>query len=306
VTAVAVEVVDLTRSFGSQTALDEISFSVGDGELFGLVGPDGAGKTTLLRILAGVLRPTSGDARVLGVSMSSDPEAAKPDLAYMAQRFGLYEDLTAQENIDFYADLFGVPEEARPAREKRLFRFSGLDPFRDRLAGALSGGMKQKLGLSCALIHQPRLLLLDEPTFGVDPISRRDLWLILHEMVAEGITIVVSTAYMDEAERADRVALLHEGRLLDLDAPSSLMASLEGRLVAVESDAPRQARATLRAEGIRADLFGETIHVECRDRSDEARIDALLRQAGVERASIRPLRPSLEDVFMQRVRHESA
>ena len=303
-TAPAVDVVGLTRKFAGVTALADISFSVADGELFGLVGPDGAGKTTLLRILAGVLRPTSGEATVLGVPISKAPEAAKPQLAYMAQRFGLYEDLTVQENLDFYADLFGVPRRARPAREERLFRFSGLAPFKNRLAGALSGGMKQKLGLSCALIHQPRLLLLDEPTFGVDPISRRDLWLILHEMVADGITIVVSTAYMDEAERADRVALLHEGALLDLDSPSALTAGLQGRLVALESDAPRGARAALRAAGIHADLFGETIHAECADPAEEARILAILDRAGVEQASIRPLRPSLEDVFMQRARHE--
>jgi len=304
VTTPAVEVRDLTRSFRDLVALDHINFSVGDGELFGLVGPDGAGKTTLLRILAGVLRATSGDARVLGISMTEDPEAAKPNLAYMAQRFGLYEDLTVQENLDFYADLFGVPKRDRPAREERLFQFSGLGPFKGRLAGALSGGMKQKLGLSCALIHQPRILLLDEPTFGVDPISRRDLWLILHEMVADGITIIVSTAYMDEAERADRVALLHEGRILDLDAPAVLQARLDGHLVAVESGAPRRGRRALDAAGMPAALFGQTIHVELSDAVDEPAIVSVLEASGVNDISVHPVRPTLEDVFIRRVRQE--
>jgi ABC-2 type transport system ATP-binding protein len=157
-----------------------------------------------------------------GVSVARDPERVKPHLAYMSQRFGLYTDLTVRENLDFYADLYQVPEQERPARLERLFRFSNLGPFQDRLAGALSGGMKQKLGLSCALIHQPQILLLDEPTFGVDPISRRDLWLIVHEMVAEGVTVVVSTAYMDEAERFDRLVLLHRGRALATDTPVAL------------------------------------------------------------------------------------
>jgi ABC-2 type transport system ATP-binding protein len=304
VTDPTVEVLDLSRSFGPLQALSSLSFSVGRGELFGLVGPDGAGKTTLLRILAGILRPTGGEARILGISLTRDPEKAKPHLAYMPQRFGLYEDLTVQENMDFYADLFAVPVRDRREREERLYRFSGLAPFRSRLAGALSGGMKQKLGLSCALIHQPDVLLLDEPTFGVDPISRRDLWLILHEMVAAGITVVVSTAYMDEAERADRVALLHEGRLLDLDTPDRLQGTLEGRLVSVESSAPREARDALRAAGVPAALFGEAVHVELPSHGDTDRLATTLTDAGLSATSIAPVRPSLEDVFIHRVREE--
>jgi ABC-2 type transport system ATP-binding protein len=304
VTEPALEVLDLSRSFGPLEALSSLSFSVGRGELFGLVGPDGAGKTTLLRILAGVLRPTAGEARVLGISLTRDPERAKPHLAYMPQRFGLYEDLTVQENMDFYADLFAVPVRDRREREARLYRFSGLAPFRDRLAGALSGGMKQKLGLSCALIHQPEVLLLDEPTFGVDPISRRDLWLILHEMVASGITVVVSTAYMDEAERADRVALLHEGRLLDLDTPDRLQRTLEGRLVAVESPSPRAVRDMLRSAGVPAALFGETVHAELPSHGETDELGAILAKTGLSTTSISPVRPSLEDVFIHKVREE--
>jgi ABC-2 type transport system ATP-binding protein len=222
----AVAVRELTRRFGALIAVDRISFDVARGELFGLVGPDGAGKTTLLRMLAGVLRPDAGDALLNGVSVAAQPERVKRDLAYMSQRFGLYGDLTVRENLEFYADLYRVPGAERTARRERLLRFAALEPFLDRLAAQLSGGMKQKLGLACALIHQPEILLLDEPTFGVDPISRRDLWLIVHEMVAQGTTVVVSTAYMDEAERFDRLALLHRGRVLALDTPEALRRSV--------------------------------------------------------------------------------
>src|SRR5690606_31880870 len=244
----AVAVRGLTRRFGGLVAVEALSFDVGRGELFGLVGPDGAGKTTTLRMLAGVLRPSAGDAVLDGVSVARDPEGVKRSLAYMSQRFGLYGDLTVRENLDFYADLYEVPRAERAARLERLFAFSRLGPFQDRLAGQLSGGMKQKLGLSCALIHQPRILLLDEPTFGVDPISRRDLWLILHEMVAEGVTVVVSTSYLDEAERCDRVVLLDEGRTLALDSPVTLQRSFANTLVAVRADDPRRARDVLRAQ----------------------------------------------------------
>jgi ABC-2 type transport system ATP-binding protein len=230
VTDPALTVDRLTRRFGEVTAVDALSFRVGRGELFGLVGPDGAGKTTTLRMLAGVMRPDAGAITMLGIDVVRRPEQVKAHLAYMSQRFGLYTDLTVMENLRFYADLFRVPRAERAARLERLFRFSNLAPFRDRLAGQLSGGMKQKLGLSCALIHQPDVLLLDEPTFGVDPISRRDLWLIVHEMVENGTTVVVSTAYMDEAERFDRVAFLQRGRLLALAAagfPALEMTAIE-------------------------------------------------------------------------------
>ena len=225
----------LGRVFGSVTAVRDLSFSVERGELFGIVGPDGAGKTTLLRMLAGVLRPSSGDAVIGGVSVARDPERVKHELAYMSQRFGLYTDLTVLENITFYADLYRVPRKERPARLEELWGFSGLGQFQNRLAGALSGGMKQKLGLCCALIHRPPLLLLDEPTFGVDPISRRDLWLIVHDMVGAGTTVIVSTAYLDEAERCDRVLLLHQGGALGIDRPAAIQGdakSLEDAFVA--------------------------------------------------------------------------
>ena len=204
----------LTRRFRDLTAVDALTFDVPAGTLFGIVGPDGAGKTTTLRMLAGVLPPTGGDALVGGVSVARDPEGVKHRIAYMSQRFGLYGDLTVRENIDFYADVYRVPRPERGPRLERLYHFSGLGPFEDRLAGKLSGGMKQKLSLCAALIHHPAIMLLDEPTFGVDPISRRELWDIVREMVADGMTVVVATSTPEEAERCDDVVLLDQGRML--------------------------------------------------------------------------------------------
>jgi ABC-2 type transport system ATP-binding protein len=293
----------LTRRFDGLTAVRDLTFQVEPGELFALVGPDGAGKTTTLRMLAGVLRPSSGDALVAGVSVARDPEAVKLHVAYMSQRFGLYEDLTVAENLDFYADLYRVPRAERPARYDELYRFSRLGEFRGRLAGALSGGMKQKLSLSCALVHHPSILLLDEPTFGVDPISRRELWLILHARVAAGVTVVVSTSYLDEAERCDRVALLHEGQVLALDRPEALQASLAGRLIEIQPDDARRARDVLRGTpGVAsATLFGSRLHVLLEGAASWSDLEARLREAGVASSPPAAVEPSLEDVFIERV-----
>ncbi len=295
---------DLTRRFGALTAVDGLSLAVPRGQLFGLVGPDGAGKTTTLRMLAGVLRPTAGQAWVNGVSVARDPERVKHDVAYMSQRFGLYTDLTVIENLHFYADMYRVPRAERAARLERLFAFSNLGPFQHRLAGKLSGGMKQKLGLSCALIHQPEVLLLDEPTFGVDPISRRDLWLIVHEMVAQGVTAVVSTSYMDEAERFDRVALIHRGRLLALDTPTALQHGLAGDVLELRSDRPRDALALVRQDPRvrRAAMFGDHLHVTVDSATaDSPALEASLRGAGFDIGAPRAIPPSLEDVFIEHI-----
>jgi ABC-2 type transport system ATP-binding protein len=299
----AISLRGLTRRFGTLTAVDALTLDVGQGELFGIVGPDGAGKTTTLRMLAGVLRPSDGQAWVDGVDVGHDPEMVKPRIAYMAQRFGLYEDLTVQENLDFYADLYRVPVSQRPARLERLYHFSGLGEFKGRLAGQLSGGMKQKLSLSCALIHHPRVLLLDEPTFGVDPISRRELWLILHEMVAEGITVVVSTSYLDEAERCDRVVLLDKGRSLALDRPDALQRSLKGTMLAVRVDRPRDARDALRGVEavLGAALFGESVHTLMAPGSSIEDLRRALTAAGVSVLDTEVVEPSLEDVFIHLV-----
>ncbi len=302
----AVHTEGLTRTFGPLVAVDGLSLEVATGELFGLVGPDGAGKTTTLRMLAGVLRPSSGRAWVFDTDVVEDPEAVKSKIAYMSQRFGLYHDLTVGENLDFYADLFGVPRDQREERLARLYDFSGLGPFKDRRAEALSGGMKQKLGLSCALIHRPRLLLLDEPTFGVDPISRRDLWLIIHEMVDEGVSVVVSTAYMDEAERFDRLAFLEAGRTLSVDTPDALRQGLSGRLLSVRvGDRSRTARDVLRAIPLVTDasVFGDRLHVVMEDAVSGAGVlRAALVSQGFPDAVVESVdEPSLEDVFMDQV-----
>lgn len=301
----SVRVEGLTRHFGDTAAVSDLSFQVGEGELFGIVGPDGAGKTTTLRMLAGVLPPTSGRAVIHGVDVGEDPEGVKPFIAYMSQQFGLYQDLTVRENIDFYADLYRVPAADRPARMERLFAFSNLGPFQGRLAGQLSGGMKQKLSLSCALIHHPRVLLLDEPTFGVDPISRRDLWLILHEMVAEGVTVLVSTSYLDEAERCDRVVLLRDGRVLALDAPDRLLEFLPGDVVSVEGPRPRAMAGVIRTvDGVLgAALFGNTVHAVLADGEEaQKRLEEVLKAEGLEVESLERTEPSLEDVFLHLVR----
>ena len=297
----------LSRSFGAQLAVRGLDFSVAAGELFGLVGPDGAGKTTTLRMLAGVLRPTSGDATLFGTSVTRDPEKVKHSLAYMSQRFGLYTDLTVRENLDFYADLYRVPRHERPARLERLFDFSGLGPFQDRLAGQLSGGMKQKLGLSCALVHQPPLLLLDEPTFGVDPVSRRQLWLIVHEMVGEGTTVIVSTSYMDEAERMDRVALLHRGRIVALDSPAGVQTRAGGVVYAVHVADTRQGARLLRnVRGVRhVTVFGDSLHASVDPAlAGDATLESAIAALGPGR--VRRIEPSMEDTFIALIEAEAS
>ena len=293
----------LSRRFAETTAVDALTFDVDAGRLFGIVGPDGAGKTTTLRMLAGVLPPTSGDAEVLGESVARAPERVKPHIAYMSQRFGLYQDLTVRENILFYADLYRVPRRDLTARLDRLYEFSRLGEFEHRLAGQLSGGMKQKLSLSCALVHQPAVLLLDEPTFGVDPISRRDLWLILHQMVAGGMTVIVTTSYMDEAERCDTIALLHEGRLLALDSPVAIQQRLAGRLFNVTGRDPRVLRDALRADARvhHAVLFGDAVHAVVAEGGSASTVRDVLTAVGAGDVAVEPARPTLEDAFIELV-----
>ena len=289
----------LTRRFGDQTALDQLSLSVTEGEIFGLVGPDGAGKTTTMRLLTGILEPSSGEAWVDGLPIVRDSETIKERIGYMSQRFGLYPDLTVLENLDFYADLYEVPRSDLGARIDRLLAFSNLTPFQRRLAGNLSGGMKQKLGLACALIHTPRVLFLDEPTNGVDPVSRRDFWRILYQLQQERVTIFVSTAYLDEAERCNRVGLLHQGRLMACDTVEGVKGLLQGTLLEVRCGAPRQAAVLLRAAGIGSvTLFGDRIHVLAGDEGGaRTSIEAALRAEGIPCHSLETIEPTLEDIF---------
>ncbi|MDR3506054.1 MAG: ABC transporter ATP-binding protein [Acidocella sp.] len=297
---VAVAARAVTRHFGALAAVDGISLSVERGEIFGLVGPDGAGKTTLMRMLAGVLRPDAGEITLDGVDVLADPEAAKARLSYMPQRFGLYEDLTVAENIFFYAELFGVEPKARKARAAELLDAAGMVPFRRRLAGQLSGGMKQKLGLVCALIHTPTVLLLDEPTTGVDPVSRRDFWGILYNLRESGVTILLSTAYMDEAERCSRLALMHAGRVHDCDTPARLKRNMPGVLFAVSAPDPRAVRATLQdAPGVLgALLMGDRVNLRADTAARAPELAARLRERNVAYDDIAQVEPGIEDVFV--------
>lgn len=294
----------LCRSFGEVEALRDLSLEVRRGEVFGLVGPDGAGKTTIMRILAGVLPPSSGDAWIDGISVARDPEAVKEHLAYMPQRFGLYEDLSVMENLVFYADLFQVPQKSRPQRIETLFNFSRLKPFQDRPAGALSGGMKQKLGLACALIHSPRLLLLDEPTNGVDPVSRRDFWKILYDLLQEGISILVSTAYIDEADRTHRVGLVNEGRIIHCGEPAEIKKLMKGVFFELAtSDMMETKRLLENAPGLLdANLFGEGLHVRVEKKEDINRIRRIVQDSGIEIYAERQIPPAMEDAFLALLR----
>lgn len=229
-----IDVRNVSMNFGSITAVDDVSLTVTEGSVMGLVGSDGAGKSTLLRMMATMIRPTSGVITIDGYDVIRDKRLIKTRIGYMPQRFGLYEDLTVQENIDFFMDIFGVFGAERHIRRERFLGFSNLLPFVDRIAGNLSGGMKQKLGLACVLVHQPRILILDEPTNGVDPVSRQEFWDILFQMKEQGMTIVISTAYLDEGEKCDCLALMHRSQLLDIDVPEKIQAdfpSLEEALI---------------------------------------------------------------------------
>jgi len=290
----------LSKKFGQREVVKDLTFNVKRGELFGLVGPDGAGKTTTIRMLAGILEPTEGNAWIEGLSVRDQPEGIKEHIAYMPQRFGLYQDLTVMENLIFYADLFRVPKKERAPRINQLLGFSRLTPFITRPAGALSGGMKQKLGLACALIHSPQLLLLDEPTNGVDPVSRRDFWKILYELLRQGISILVSTGYLDEAERTGRVALLHQGRIIRLGSPEELKHLVKGFMVEIVSEDVREVRKMVAVmDGVvDVNVFGDALHVRFRSSYDAQRAQEALRAKGADVASMKSISPAIEDVFL--------
>jgi ABC-2 type transport system ATP-binding protein len=289
------------KRFAGVTAVDRLSLSINRGEIFGLVGPDGAGKTATMRMLAGVMRPDAGAIVIDGVDAVADPEGVKPRVSYMPQRFALYEDLTVDENIRFYADLFEVAPPTRRERAARLLAASGMSTFGRFKAGQLSGGMKQKLGLTCALVHTPKILLLDEPTTGVDPVSRRDFWRIMYGLREEGVTIVISTAYLDEAERCNRLTLLHGGRALYCDTPAALKRRMPGALIAISSTSGRAARDAISGQpGVsNVLLVGDGVHAMVDDA--DARIPELRRaltQAGAAFSGIAVATPSIEDLFV--------
>ena len=292
----------ITKRYGSTTAVSDLTLTVSAGEMFGVIGPDGAGKTTTIRIICGLLTADAGRARVLGLDPLGDHRRLTASVGYLSQRFSLYGDLSVDENIAFFAEIHGLRDYR--ARRDRLLEMTQLAPFRARLADRLSGGMKQKLALACTLIHEPALILLDEPTTGVDPVSRREFWKLLSEFLVQGITIVMSTPYLDEAERCTRVALLHDGRLLALDRPDALRATLPGSLFEVTTaDHRRTADLLARVPGVSdVQFFGERAHV--RVASGDATTASLRRRletSGVSVQEIRPIRTSLEDVFIARL-----
>jgi len=295
-----IETFDLTKRFDKIVALDRLNLNIEKGELFGLVGPDGAGKTTTLRLLSGILKPSSGNARVAGLDVIRESESLKSLIGYMPQRFGLYEDLTVEENLDFFSDIFEVPKEERRKRIGDLMDFSQLHDFRRYLAGNLSGGMKQKLGLSCVLIHRPQILLLDEPTSGVDPSSRRDFWKILFEQLKKGVTILISTPYMDEAERCHRVGMLHQGSLLAVDTPDEIRKLPTGVLFEILTDQPRKAQQVAQKSGVPLScvLFGDRLHLLVKDSEKNLQIiEKRFTSAKIKILEKRRITPSLEDVF---------
>ena len=293
-----IEVRGLTRRFGKLTAVDHLTLSVGKGEIFGLVGPDGAGKTTTLRMLCGLIDPTEGQAMVAGFDVSKNVSAVRDRIGYMAQRFGLYADLTVEENMVFYSDLFGLPRAARDALMVKLLEMTRMAPFRQRPAGKLSGGMKQKLALMCTLLHHPEILLLDEPTNGVDPVSRRDFWAILYQLVRDGLTVLVSTAYLDEAERCHRVGLMHQGKLVLCDSPAALKRDIPEAAYAVTGPDLRALRDRLATQPgvLSVQPAGTKLHLFL----DRRRPLADLQQAAPG-AEFAPLTPTLEDIFIAEV-----
>ena len=305
---VAVVVQEVCKRFDQLLAVDKVTFSVKLGEIFGLVGPDGAGKTTTMRMLASVMRPNSGSILIDGVDVIADPEQTKRHVSYMPQRFGLYDDLTVDENIRFYADLFEIPRKEWRERTQRLLTASGMTPFGKRLAGQLSGGMKQKLGLTCALVHAPKVLLLDEPTTGVDPVSRREFWQILYSLRAEGVAMVISTAYLDEAERCDRLALLNQGSIMYCDTPHRLKQGMPGAIVRIGSTDPREMQALLLAqEGVQgALLVGDGVHIHVDDAAQRMpQLRSAIEGAGLQASSIEQVEPSIEDLFVALLERQS-
>lgn len=291
----------LGRRFGRVVAVDRVSFHIEPGEVFGLVGPDGAGKTTLLRMLAGVLDPSEGGGSVAGADLLKQPELLRQRIGYMPQAFALYRDLTVRENVRFFAEAHQVPRVDLAGRMERLLAFGRLGPFAHALAEHLSGGMRQKLALACTLIHEPHVLLLDEPTTGVDPVSRREFWSILYELNRRGTTVLVTTPYMDEAERCTRIAFIHAGRLLSVDAPGRMKSQMIDQVIEVVAEPRRRALAAARSLDLvrTGSVFGDALHLTVRDAATaEPLVRDALARAGVSIRSMRRASPSLEDVFI--------
>jgi ABC-2 type transport system ATP-binding protein len=300
-----IKIKELTRKFKDHTALDKIDLNISEGELFGLVGPDGAGKTTLLRILAGLLFIDGGEVTIAGTDVEKNAELIKPKLGYMAQEFSLYEKLSVVENLSFFAELYDVPDEIQADRIPELLEFAGLTEFTDRRAAHLSGGMKKKLALASTLVHQPPILLLDEPTTGVDPVSRREFWRILNDLHLTGTTIIVSTPYMDEADRCSRVGLIHQGEIVICDTPTAIRNSLKGEIIKIVTDDWKKAQKELSASpGVfEVQSYGEALHVLVdSSKKRKKQLSTSLQEKGITILEIRSTPPRMEEAFISLLR----
>ncbi len=304
----AVEVRDLVKRFGDFVAVDHVSLTVGRGEIFGFLGPNGAGKSTTIRILCGLLTPSSGSATVGGYDVATQSEAIKRNIGYMSQKFSLYDDLEVEENLDFFAGIYGVPDGKRAARKEYILKMAGLEDRRHSMTRLLAGGWKQRLALGCAILHEPPILFLDEPTSGVDPIARRDFWDLIYQLSEAGHTIFVSTHYMDEAEYCHRLALMYRGRIIALGAPDDLKASLRShRLMDLNSSDPLASiKALERMDGILdVAVFGGGLHVTVDDPDAASpRIREALAAQGIEIRHLEAIEPSMEDVFVAMIERE--
>jgi ABC-2 type transport system ATP-binding protein len=299
--SVLIEAVDLRKSFGPTRAVDGVSVRVNAGEAYGLVGPDGAGKTTTMRLLVGALRPETGSVRINNFDLARQTEQARAHIGYLAQRFSLYGDLTVIENLRFFGEVRGVVNQHFGRRAQDLLDFVGLADFTERRAEQLSGGMKQKLGLACALIHEPKVLLLDEPTGGVDPVTRQDFWQLIIRLLTQGVAVIVSTPYMDEAARCNRVGFMHGGRILVEGAPRALTAQMQGRVLELAAHPKDIAKAIAQADAEVEDVlaFGDRFHLRVTASAGPlARLPVALAAARINVERLRPVAPSLEDVFI--------
>ncbi len=296
-----IKIENIKKSYGEITAVNNVSYSVAKGEMFGLVGPDGAGKTTTIRIMCGLLNPDFGVINILNIDVTKNRKEVQNNIGYLSQRFSLYNDLTVDENIEFFADIHGVTN--LKTRRDELLAFTRLTPFKNRLAENLSGGMKQKLALACSLIHKPKILFLDEPTTGVDPVSRRDFWKILSDLQREGITIFMTTPYLDEAERCNRVALMHNGEIISIDTPKKIKDSINKKTLEIISDDIRLSYKILSTGGIESQIFGDRINVMINNYDVEfPAIEKLLSANNINILSSKVMQPSLENVFIHLIK----
>lgn len=301
-----IEIKSLTKKFGDITAVNDVSLEINKGEMFALVGPDGAGKTTIIRMLCGIAKPTTGTLSVLGFDVQKQPDEVRKRIGYLSQKFSLYGDLTVDENIEFFAEIHGVRN--YKARRDELLEFTRLTAFRTRLAEKLSGGMKQKLALACTLIHTPEVIFLDEPTTGVDPVSRRDFWKVLSSLLKTGITIIMTTPYLDEAERCSRVALMSDGEILMTDAPKNLKSVMKGKIVEVVCSNIRASSSLLRGyDGVKeVQAFGDRLNILIDNEKDMPKVLAHLKKNSIEVTDWRVVPPSLENVFISLLSDQGA